>query len=77
MRHLSLDPSLPDPPTYQPLVTGAVEEMGGRGLDMDEEEVEIDFKLSYDLSQELVIGAAREYFNSAANLMDKDMDLAR
>ena len=35
------------------------------------------FKLSYNLSIELVVSAAKEYFNSAASLMDKEMDLAR
>lgn len=37
----------------------------------------VGFKLSYSRSVELVVGAAKEYFNSAASLMDTDMDLAR
>lgn len=37
----------------------------------------MNFKLSYDVSVDLVVGAAKEYFNSAASLMDSDMDLAR
>lgn len=37
----------------------------------------VDFKLLYDASVDLVVGAAKEYFNSATSLMDKDMDLAR
>ncbi len=57
------------------------------GSEKEEEEEEEDsemgeklvpgFRLSYAVSVELVVGAAKEYFNSAANLMDKDMDLAR
>lgn len=35
------------------------------------------FRLSYRTSVELVAGAAREYFNSAASMMDREMDLAR
>lgn len=35
------------------------------------------YQLSRDVSCELVLNAAKEYFNSAASLMDVDMDLAR
>ncbi len=35
------------------------------------------YRLSYEVSCELVLNAAKEYFNSAASLMDEDMDLAR
>ena len=35
------------------------------------------YRLSYEVSCELVLNATREYFNSAASLMDEDMDLAR
>lgn len=35
------------------------------------------FHLPYDVSCELVLSAAKEYFNSAGSLMDRDMDLAR
>ena len=35
------------------------------------------FSLGYGVSVELVVGAAREYFNSAASMMDREMDLAR
>ena len=35
------------------------------------------FHLPYDVSCDLVLSAAKEYFNSAGSLMDKDMDLAR
>lgn len=34
-------------------------------------------KVPYDRAVELVISAAREYFNSSANLMDPCMELAR
>ncbi len=37
----------------------------------------VEFQLSYRESVELVVNAAKEYFNSAASLMDTDMDLAR
>lgn len=60
--HLSLSPSsLPAEKT--PKVAAA-----GRGLE---------FKLPYARSVELVVSAAKEYFNSAANMMDTEMDLAR
>lgn len=35
------------------------------------------FRLSHSLSVQLVVGAAKEYFNSASSLMDSEMDLAR
>ena len=35
------------------------------------------YQLSYDKSVELVVYAAREYFNSAANYRDRDMSLAK
>lgn len=35
------------------------------------------FHLPYDESCNLVVNAAKEYFNSAGSLLDKDMDLAR
>ena len=35
------------------------------------------YQLPYDKSVELVVHAAREYFNSAANYRDRDMSLAK
>ena len=35
------------------------------------------YQLPYDKSVDLVVHAAREYFNSAASLRDRDMTLAR
>lgn len=34
-------------------------------------------RLSFEKSVELVLSAAREYFNSATSLKDRDMDLAK
>ena len=34
-------------------------------------------RLSYEKSTELVLSAAKEYFNSATSLTDKEMDLAK
>ena len=34
-------------------------------------------RIDYETSVELVLSAAREYFNSSADLMDSCMDLAR
>jgi len=35
------------------------------------------YRLSHDVSCDLVLAAAREYFDSAGSLMDQDMELAR
>ena len=73
VRHLSLHPSSSSSGSSSPsqLATEWTgEEEAG-------EDVVTDFKLSYAVSVDLVVGAAKEYFNSAANLMDDDMDLAR
>lgn len=72
-RHLTLTP-----PTGRGLGLARHQEEGKE----EEEEAVVpgkgaEFKLSYQLSVELVVSAAREYFNSATNLMDKEMDLAR
>ena len=65
--HLTLSSSSPDPQT------GITEPVSG----MEAAEQGTLFRLSHDVSVQLVVAAAKEYFNSAASLMDSEMDLAR
>ena len=48
-----------------------------RGLETQAKDPLIGPRIKYDKSVELVLGAAKEYFNSSNDLSDNVMDLAR